>query len=233
MALASLALKSLQQRMVSPSSSLLSRNVNIGATPYYKQKWTSEFLRRLSTEAGEKSEGGATREVAVSEGGDKKFKLFPRRKSRRGLWRSNNRDFVPAPWELFPSGLGNALLQATGNINRLFEKLSPSNLIGKLKEKNECYKLRYEVPGLGKDDVTITVEDGVLTIKGEHKEEEEEGSDDEYWSSKSYGYYNTSLLLPDDAKIDEITAEIKDGVLTITVPRIERDEKNVKEIKVN
>ncbi|XP_022889713.1 26.5 kDa heat shock protein, mitochondrial [Olea europaea var. sylvestris] len=233
MALARLAMKSLQQRVVSPSSSLLSRNVNLSTAPTHKEKWASEFLRRLSTVAGEKSEGGAAREVAVSEGGDKTFKLFPRKKNRRGLWRSHDRDVVPASWELFPSGLGNALLQATENINRLFEKLSPSNLIGKVKEKKECYKLRYEVPGLGKDDVKITVEDGVLTIKGEHKEEEEEGSDDEYWSSKSYGYYNTSLLLPDDAKIDEITAEIKDGVLTITVPRIERDEKIVKEIKVN
>ncbi|KAL2539330.1 26.5 kDa heat shock protein [Abeliophyllum distichum] len=225
MALARLAMKSLQQRMVSPSSSLLSRN------PAQKQKSTSEFLRRLSTATDEKSEAG--REVAVSEGDGKKFKLFPRRKSRRGLWRNHNRVFVPTAWEFFPSGLGNALLEATKNINRLFEKLSPSNLIGKVKEQNECYKLRYEVPGLGKDDVKITVEDGILTIKGEHKEEDEEGSDDEYWSSISYGFYNTSLVLPDDAKIDEIKAEIKDGVLTITVPRIERDEKNVKEITVN
>lgn len=105
--------------------------------------------------------------------------------------------------------------------------------MGRVKEQDECYKLRFEVPGLGKDEVKITVDDGVLTIKGEHKEEEEDGSDDEFWSAKSYGYYNTSLLLPDDAKVDEIKAELKDGVLNITIPRTEKPKKDVKEVEIH
>lgn len=84
--------------------------------------------------------------------------------------------------------------------------------MGRVKEQDQCYKLRYELSGLTKEEVKITVEDGILTIKGEHKEEEEEGSDDEYWSSRSYGYHNTSLMLPDDAKLDAIKAEMKDGI---------------------
>lgn len=75
----------------------------------------------------------------------------------------------------------------------------------------------------------ITVEDGYLTIKGEQKEEEDE---DEWWSSRRYGYYDASLMLPDDAKADEIKAEMKNGVLTITIPRTERPKKDVKEIQV-
>lgn len=68
-----------------------------------------------------------------------------------------------------------------------------------------------------KEDVKITIDDGVLTIKGEHKEEKD---DDEHWSStSSYGYYNTSLILPDDAKADDIKAELKDGVLTLIIPK--------------
>ncbi|KAJ6952768.1 hypothetical protein NC653_041794 [Populus alba x Populus x berolinensis] len=77
--------------------------------------------------------------------------------------------------------------------NKLFQNLhipSPSNLIGRVKEKDECYKLRYEVPGVSKEDLKITINDGVLTIKGELKEEEEEGSDGERWSMRSYGCYN-------------------------------------------
>lgn len=105
--------------------------------------------------------------------------------------------------------------------------------MGRVKEQDECYKLRFEVPGLGKDEVNITVDDGVLKIKGEHKEEEEDGSDDEFWSAKSYGYYNTSLLLPDDAKVDEIKAELKDGVLNITIPRTEKPKKDVKEVEIH
>ncbi|KAL3565788.1 hypothetical protein D5086_033834 [Populus alba] len=63
-------------------------------------------------------------------------------------------------------------------------------LYGRVKEKDECYKLRYEVPGVSKEDLKITINDGVLTIKGELKEEEEEGSDGERWSMRSYGCYN-------------------------------------------
>ncbi|KAK6153744.1 hypothetical protein DH2020_013383 [Rehmannia glutinosa] len=220
MALARLALKNLQQRASSSSSSLWAQI----SSPAQKQRsWGSQLLRGLSSAAEEKP-SAATHEVAVADGGGKKSKLFPRRRSRRGLWRRNNRDFAPALWEFFPSGLGNALVQATENMNKLIENLSPWHLTGRAKEHDDGYKLRYEMPGLAKEDVKITVEDGVLSIRGEHKEEEEEGSDDEYWSAKSYGYYNTSILLPEDAKVDEIKAEMKDGVLNIVIPKSEGKE---------
>lgn len=176
------------------------------------------------------------KEVAVGEKRDgRKFRLFPRRNRRRSLWRRNDDADVPALYEFFPSGLGNALMQATENINRLFENMniSPWQLMGRVKENDDHYKLRYEVPGLTKDDVKVTVHDGILTIKGEHKREEEEGSDDEYWSAETYGYYNTSLVLPEDAKADEIKADLKDGVLTIVIPRTERPKKDVKEVKIH
>lgn len=125
-------------------------------------------------------------------------------------------------------------MQASNNINRLFENmnLTPWSLTsGRVKEKDDHYKLRYEMPGIAKEDVKITIDDdGVLTIKGEHKEEKD---DDEHWSStSSYGYYNTSLLLPDDAKADDIKAELKDGVLTVTIPRTEKPKKDVKQVTV-
>jgi len=138
--------------------------------------------------------------------------------------------------ELFPSGLGNALIQATENINKLFNNmnLTPWSLSGRVKESDNHYKLKYDMPGIPKENVNITIGDGVLTIKGEHKEEKEEGDDDdnEYWSSSSYGYYNTSLVLPDDAKVDEIKAELKDGVLSVTIPRSEKPKKDVKQVNV-
>ncbi|KAK6773559.1 hypothetical protein RDI58_028797 [Solanum bulbocastanum] len=184
MALAPLALKNLQQKS-NPSVRHLSYNVQ-------KQRWCSELVRQFSTEsekqqvadvaANEKSEN---QQVAVSDSG-KTSKLFPRRRRREAL----------------ATGLGNALLQATENINKIFDKLNlnPSQLLGRYKEDDKNYKIRYEVPGLGKEDVKIMFEDGILTIKGEHKEEkEEEGSDDEFWSSRGYGYYNNSIVLPEDA----------------------------------
>ncbi|KAH6771881.1 HSP20-like chaperones superfamily protein [Perilla frutescens var. frutescens] len=229
MALARLALKNLQQR-ASYSASLLARNVTAAAPPE-RQRWASQFLRGLSSAAEENV--GSAHEVAVQEGG-KKSKLSPRRRSRRGagsLSRRDGRDFVPALWDIFPSGLGNALIQATENMNKLLETIAPP--MGQVREHDDSYKLRYQMPGLGKDEVKITVEDGVLSIRGEHKDEKEEEGDDESWSSSSYGYYNTSLLLPEDAKVDEIKAEMKDGVLNIVIPKTERLNKDVKEVHVH
>ncbi|XWS11801.1 hypothetical protein CRYUN_Cryun37aG0031900 [Craigia yunnanensis] len=205
MALARLALRNLQQR-VSSSSSFLGHNLGKrSASGVQRQRWNDEILKRFMATATDKvsDEEKEGKKVSVSE-------------------------------EFFPSGLGNALLQATENINRLFDNLNltPSQLMGRVKEQEDCYKLRYDVPGLTKEDVKITIDDGVLTIKGEHKEEEE-GSDDEQWSTRSYGYYNTSLVLPDDAKVDEIKAELKDGVLSIIIPRTEQPKKDVKEVQIH
>lgn len=98
--------------------------------------------------------------------------------------------------------------------------------------KDESYSIKYQMPGLSKDDVKITVEDGMLFIRGEHKEEEEDGDEEEYWAAARYGYYNTSLMLPEDAKVEEITAEMKDGVLHVIIPKDETKKKHVKEVKV-
>lgn len=126
-------------------------------------------------------------------------------------------------------------MQATENMNRLFENmnLTPWSLSGEVREKDDHYKLRYEMPGIPKEKVKITIDDGVLSIRGEHRDEREEEEEDEFWASSSYGYYNTSLVLPEDAKADEVKAELKDGVLTVTIPRSEKPKKDVKQITVD
>ncbi|MBA0565299.1 hypothetical protein Golob_010185 [Gossypium lobatum] len=237
MTLARLALRNLQPRLSSSSSSLLGHNVgerSVGGVQ--RQRWNGEMLKRFMATATDK-DSDDKKQVSVSDG-EKKFRLFPRRKNKRSLWNWRNKQYDYAPplyGELFPSGLGNALLQASENINRLFDSLNmtPSQLIGRVKEQDDCYKLHYDMPGLTKEDVKITIDDGVLNIKGQHKEEEEEGSGDEHWSARSYGYYNTSLVLPDDAKVDDIKAELRDGVLSIIVPRTEQPKKDVKQVPIN
>ncbi|KAI3884339.1 hypothetical protein MKX03_006817 [Papaver bracteatum] len=168
----------------------------------------------------------------------KKSKWLPQKFGGRGggLWRRNkNKSASLVPFHL-NAGVGDALLQATNNLNKLFENWAPSGLIGRMKENESRYKLRYELPGLTKEDVKITVHDNFLTIKGEHREEEEDTDedDDEHWSASRYGYYETSFMLPDDAKVEEIKAEMKDGVLSITIPRTENAKpKDVKEIEIS
>ncbi|VAI45438.1 unnamed protein product [Triticum turgidum subsp. durum] len=101
-----------------------------------------------------------------------------------------------------------------------------------VREDEERYRLRFEVPGLGKDDVRVTVEDGALVIRGEKRVEDEHGGDGEWWSTSSYGCYHASLLLPEDARVDGIAAEVKDGVLYVTVPRVPGSQRSVTEVKV-
>lgn len=144
------------------------------------------------------------------------------------------------------AGLGSALMQASENLNRLLKSWSPSRLLGRLKEDDKCYKLRFMVPGLQKEGVRVTVEDGMLVITGEvEDEEEDEGvvvgggestTEDEEeegrWYPRRYGYYNTTLLLPEDAKVDEIKAELRDGVLRVYIPRAEEKKSNARVIDI-
>ncbi|XP_065868558.1 26.5 kDa heat shock protein, mitochondrial isoform X2 [Euphorbia lathyris] len=214
-----LALRNLSKRVTSSSS----ETSIIGIGGARRQRWNDELFKRFMATNGQTSNG---KQVAVSEADSNKSKL---KKAKRDPWRNNSQQFVP---QLYGSGLGNALLQATENINRLFEKLklSSTNLMGDYKEKDECYKLRYEVPGLSKEELKITIDDGVMIIKGESKEEEE---DDEHWSMRRYGYYNTSVVLPDDVKTDEIKAELRNGVLHITIPRTHQPKKDPKEVPIH
>ncbi|KAF7124363.1 hypothetical protein RHSIM_Rhsim12G0191900 [Rhododendron simsii] len=106
-------------------------------------------------------------------------------------------------------GLGNALMQASKNVNKLLEKLPPSELIGRVNEQDDRYELRYEVPPrMFKDDMKVEIDyDCILTLKAEHEMGEEEGP------------CSVRLVLPEDAQVDEIKAQMENGVLLITIPR--------------
>lgn len=86
-------------------------------------------------------------------------------------------------------------------------------------------KMRFDMPGLSKDDVKVSVEDGALVIRGERKKAEGKDDDNDAWSSRSYSSYDTRLQLPDNCEMDKITAELKDGVLYISIPKKQVDRK--------
>lgn len=214
MGLARLCLRNLQQRLQSAGT--------VPANTANTLRWFSTAPEKVSVDKSD------SRDIEVSKGKSK-----PSQRKRRGLWR-DGRGLSPFGFnDLFrPSGLGSGLLQLSENLNKILENWAPSGLLGRMKEDDTSYKLRFEVPGLSKEDVKITIEDGYLTIKGEHKEEEGDTSDGDQWYSSSYGYYNTSLLLPEDAKVDEIKAELKDGILNLTIPRSETPKKDVKQVEI-
>ncbi|KAI7739715.1 hypothetical protein M8C21_025490 [Ambrosia artemisiifolia] len=94
-------------------------------------------------------------------------------------------------------------------------------------DENEI-KMRFDVPGLSKEDLKVFVEDNMLVIKGEHKqqgEQQHEGGDNGSWSAQSYSSYHTRINLPDNCEKDKIKADLKNGVLLISIPKMKVERK--------
>ncbi|GAB4858603.1 small heat shock protein [Ancistrocladus abbreviatus] len=112
--------------------------------------------------------------------------------------------------------------QVLGTVNRLLEDAmtypggvelrAPWDIM----EDDWEIKMRLDMPGLSKEDVKVSIEDDILVVQGGHKKDE--GGDDS-WARGSYGSYDTRLQLPDDCDVDKIKAELKNGVLFITIPK--------------
>jgi HSP20 family protein len=82
--------------------------------------------------------------------------------------------------------------------------------------------VKAELPGLESKDVDISLDRGVLTLKGEKKFEEEEKKDNYHRIERSYGSFYRSLTLPAEVKEDAVKAKFDKGVLTITLPKSEK-----------
>ncbi len=92
-----------------------------------------------------------------------------------------------------------------------------------MKETENAYTMKLMMPGIDKNDIDISVSDGVLTIKGETKQETENEDEKATWlvhEMKSYSYFR-SVRLPSEVQADKAEAEYKNGILTLTLPKAE------------
>ncbi|HBY62905.1 MAG TPA: hypothetical protein DEH78_24040 [Solibacterales bacterium] len=121
----------------------------------------------------------------------------------------------------FPTGL--RVFQDT--VNRMLSDL-PSRpwvpAVDILETENELV-LTADVPGLKLEDIDIRLENGTLSLKGERKFEKEEKSEKQGYHriERGYGHFARTFSLPDTVDVEKVTADYKDGVLKVTLPKKE------------
>ena len=99
-------------------------------------------------------------------------------------------------------------------------------------EDEKEYVVKADLPEVKKEDVKVTVENGVLTITGERKVEKEEKGKKYHRIERAYGNFLRSFALPDAADGSKVTAEFKDGVLKVHLPKTEKAKPKSVEVKV-
>ena len=99
-------------------------------------------------------------------------------------------------------------------------------------EQEKAYEITAELPGLDASNIDVKVANGVLTIKGEKKEEKEEKKADYYLSERRFGSFQRSFQLPDGVDEEKIQANFDKGVLTIILPKGAEAQKPEKKISI-
>ncbi|GAB4824387.1 hypothetical protein Ancab_007274 [Ancistrocladus abbreviatus] len=102
------------------------------------------------------------------------------------------------------------------------------------KETPEAHIFKADLPGLKKEEVKVEVEEGrIVQISGERNKEQEEKNDKWHRVERSSGKFLRRFRLPGNAKMDEAKATMENGVLTVTVPKVEEKKPEVKSIDIS
>ena len=99
-------------------------------------------------------------------------------------------------------------------------------------ETKDDFVVKAEIPGMDPKDIDISLNNDLLTIKGEKKEEKEEKEPNYHLVERSYGNFVRTVRLPGEVKSDKINASYKNGVLNISLPKSEEAKKKEVKIKV-
>jgi HSP20 family protein len=99
-------------------------------------------------------------------------------------------------------------------------------------ETDKEYVVKADLPEVKKEDVRVAMEDGVLTVEGERKQEKEEKGKKFHRVERSYGKFVRRFALPTEVESDKAQAEFKDGVLNVHLPKAETAKSKSVEVKV-
>ena len=98
-------------------------------------------------------------------------------------------------------------------------------------EKDGNFHITAEIPGIKKEDISITISNGVVTLSGKKETDKEEKTEDYYLKETRSGSFSRSFKLPGEIDETKVDASYKDGVLTVVMPR--KEESKAKKIEVH
>ena len=115
-------------------------------------------------------------------------------------------------------------------VNRVFDFSWPSRDIGLFSgwspaldvfDDKDNLTVKVELPGLKKDEIGLSLHEGVLTISGERKQERERREGETFRSERYFGKFQRSVTLPSAVDASKVTATYRDGILTVELPKAE------------
>ena len=101
-----------------------------------------------------------------------------------------------------------------------------------IKDNSNDYSLSLEMPGIDKKNIIITVNDGIINIETQIKENDKKENNSFYSEVERFNY-SRSFYVPDDANIDKIKAKSSNGMLDISIPKLKEVRKDIKKITVS
>lgn len=134
-----------------------------------------------------------------------------------------------------------SLFRINDDLDNIFETFMGENKdcnvswspVADIVEKDDKYTVKVELPGMKQEDIKVSVDDNVLTIKGERKCENESEKDKVIRVERSYGSFTRSFRLPKEIEEKDINATYKDGVLELNLPKSEEKKPRLIDIAVN
>lgn len=99
-----------------------------------------------------------------------------------------------------------------------------------ISENEKEYVVTAEIPGIDQKDLEVTLSDGILTVKGEKKQEKEHQGDNYHRLERAYGSFHRSFHIPEKVDAEKVDASYRNGILKLTIPKAETGE--VKKIEV-
>jgi HSP20 family protein len=136
---------------------------------------------------------------------------------------------VNTMFHLMPSGISGWPRRAAESAGSRKLEWSPA---ADISESGKEYVIRMDLPAVKKEDVKVSIDQGVLSIAGERKQQTDDKNEKFHRVETYYGGFERSFSLPENVDVDAVKCDSKDGILTVHIPKIEAPQQKPKQITV-